>query len=247
MVRVAAAAVTCSAAGAAMVFCCACSSDGGVVTDGGSDATAEGGDAAVDAGGNTTGSPCNPVLQNCADPNDKCTYLKVNNAYSAICVAPTTYAFTKGELEPCNRASVGDDDCAKGFACLPNGAQGVFACFKACAADTDCAGTTKCVGITSFAPYFGACEPSCTLFGGDCDGGSCGGLYLDVSKAYDVAVCHANGSGTAGATCAVPWDCGPNLSCISSKCIADCDDTHPCADAGTCAGQGLPNDGGVCP
>ncbi len=219
---------------------CACSPDPGSA----SDATS---DVGIDGGPDTAGSPCNPVLQDCADPNDKCTFVRINGTYAPLCVAPSDWQFVQGSGEACDRTAPGDDDCAKGFACLPNGAPGSFACFRACASDSDCAAGSECVGITNVPPTFGACEPSCALFSGDCDAGSCGGLYLDISTNYDVAVCHTNGAGIAGGACAAIWDCGPNLSCVAQKCMIDCDNAHPCPDGGACASQGLANEGGVCP
>lgn len=180
------------------------------------------------------GAPCDPVLQNCADSANKCTYVKGDAGYAAVCVAPTDFQFTTPNGQACDRTVAGDDDCVKGQICIPSGLSGQFICWAACAKDGDCGANERCVAVTAKSPRDGVCEPTCTLFGTDCpQGESCGGFYLDTDGVNTAVVCHGIGSSGANQNCTTIWDCGANLTCLGGKCLPDCDSTHTCT-SGTC-------------
>jgi hypothetical protein len=188
---------------------------------------------------------CDLVTQNCTDPAaSKCAFVPTmdpSGMDAHACVAPSG---TNMEGQPCTRASLGDDDCAKGLICTLRGvATGSFVCRQFCHADTDCPSMQRCTSISNTIPTDGLCTPLCNPFGNDCTGGLVCGVLDDLigstmNKVKLSFTCRSAGAGQPGDACAADADCAANEICdtqTTMACIALCDDTHLCpgsADGG---------------
>jgi hypothetical protein len=228
-----------------------------------------GGDMTMSMGGDMTGGAmCDPVQQNCTDPNNpKCglvvTGTGMNRMVTGQCEPNGT---TTRDMMCMLDMTTGMDDCVKGTRCtatgLPMGSSPV--CRKFCGADGDCGTGQSCRASLGF----GVCIPSCTPFGTDCGAGAtCATTQTDVASTMTKPVrflsCRASGTTPLWGTCAASTDCGDNAVCPrgTQVCTPLCDGTHACpdmpnmADGGsgdggttptTCMPNGLPNGGGVC-
>lgn len=210
-------------------------------------------DAGADASlPDSAGAPCNPVKQDCADPSLRCKYISDGKNHTAAC-EPSNGDPPAQEGDVCTRGELGIDNCVIGTYCFNNGGSGALACRKTCATDAQCGAGAKCTGITTKAPYFGVCYPTCTPFGTDCGAGTCANSFADNDGVNSFDGCRSVGTTGVGQSCGAQWDCKPDMNCTgltpnSFTCNPMCDDAHPCGDAGACFPfSGLPKNGGVCP
>jgi len=74
----------------------------------------------------TTHEACNPILDDCVQPNMHCTYLAVANL--SVCKIAGTVA----DGATCQLRSSDAQDCMAGSACLQVGAGGTFKCVRMC-------------------------------------------------------------------------------------------------------------------
>ena len=227
-------------------------------TDGGADLVSPARDSGGGGGDMTkpASGACDPLKQNCTDPNNtKCTITDdgTGQGVATNCVAP---GGTKGESESCMRtgtgaASIGMDNCAKGYFCSGIGSLAMTPmrhCRKFCDADTACGAKQGCSSLTQ---DVGLCIPKCALFGTDCAAPlNCSNLVGDIDGKNAFTACRQPGTGAAGATCKDDFTCGADLICTDPQnggtCAAYCDASHACKTGKCTAITGLPNTGGAC-
>jgi hypothetical protein len=197
---------------------------------------------------------CDPVLQDCTDPNrPKCTVVPVacagcpTGALGRQCV-PLTGRQPLGGT--CTSSVSGLDDCDKGLICDAfHSPDGRFTCRRLCSGPGDCSGGTACAAIDD---RNGLCESPCTL-GAPCQAGlsSCRsrqGLGA-AGGAAAVLLCSPDGPmGIPGGYCATPdatMGCGPGLDCVIYACARLCGPALACPSGEQCA-QAAQDPGGHC-
>lgn len=222
-----------------------------------------GGDAGTGSSGSQASSSlsvapgdysCNPVTQNCANPDAKCELRDIGSGMA------TNYCDARGGGpiqvgQTCTREQVGEDNCAKGLICTRIGDQPNLACRKYCLTEADCGTGEGCadigftVGEDTGSARWGVCAQSCTAHSSTCPTDrTCGDMRLGPVSGAPKLYCRVNGNGPAGQTCAGSSDCLPNSVCESpaNTCKTVCDADHPCA-TGTCnAYNGGANGLGTC-
>ncbi len=213
--------------------------DAAVATDG-TDGDRPDGDA---------GAFCDPVIQSCPKPADKCTFVKIGADFVAACVSPGPYLSIRMEGDSCDRMRPGTDDCTKGLVCSPAGTPGQFACRTPCSWDSDCKPGQQCAAVTTLGEPYGICLPVCTPFSMDCGDGTCENGFIDNDGVTTFDACRSIGRGASGSPCSAGSDCAANMNCRGTAgftCTPQCDAAHACT-LGTCMTlQGVPNGGGVC-
>jgi hypothetical protein len=142
------------------------------------------------------------------------------------------------------------DDCKAGFYCTSTGnnvAAGTGTqpvCRKLCTATNTCTGQQQCANF--FGGDYGACLPTCTVFGTTCGSGyDCGfdveTLDSTMQTPKGMFICKKTGAGGVFADCQRNADCGANMWCDppaqgGNGCTPECDGTHACPS--------VPGDGG---
>jgi hypothetical protein len=183
---------------------------------------------------------CMTDLQDCPDPNQKCTVsIDTSNNWSTVC--RDIHENAVGIDVACMRDSdgntgVGRDNCDKLGYCTalgnPDGTFGIGfqTCRQFCRATSQCDGTHECMTLTDLVPADGICIDSCTALGTDTctDGAWC--EPKDNIQLESRGICVKGGTLTLGQTCggAVADDCATNLLCVShpdmtSTCDQVCD------------------------
>jgi hypothetical protein len=195
----------------------------------------------------TIGKACDPVAQDCTDPNLRCTVILESGDYFPACEPP--YGIPdKQEGQACSRTGPGHDNCVKGLHCLPEGVIAT-ACGKLCEKDSDCPPGAQCGTITTLLPPVGVCWKTCTPFGSECGSGTCSSGHYDSDGVTEFEACREIGGGTVGTSCSAQWDCVADTNCYGRSgftCTPMCDSTHAC-DGGTCMKiAGIAGDGGLC-
>jgi hypothetical protein len=185
---------------------------------------------------------CDPVAQDCPEASEKCTLVTGDSLEIEPGCRPETGAV--GLDQACTRGAggLGDDDCAAGLFCtfigvLPPDDGGTRFCRALCAAHADCGDGQRCARLVEN-PDRGFCGPSCEAFSTCPDAMTCGELYADIEGGLFDAflVCRPVGAVATGQACGAADDCGADHVCFdpglvggNERCLALCDETHPCA------------------
>jgi hypothetical protein len=208
-----------------------------------------GDDGAGGADGPGAGEECDPVAQDCADPEaPKCRLDLTDPLYiTALC------AEELGDLglgEPCSRPTEtqGVDDCAAGLYCSPIGEPlgdpQSRRCRTQCDAHDQC-GDGYCTLFNSaadgvFPPdvrAVGVCFEECDPLDPEAcvEGAHCGTSFaIDFTLA--ISCQPGDGDGEEGASCTRDTDCAPTLGCFGGACRPWCDlEDDGCAEGSVCA------------
>lgn len=204
-------------------------------------------------------SVCDPLAQNCAGADTKCTVIQNGNGMLASHCEPVM-----GENavdQPCMRTTDGGapgfDDCQRGAFCSSAGSINATVsarhCRAFCVTDTDCkAANSKCIAVTN---SDGICVPTCTPFdAATCPMDfECSVVSSDADGLNAYPTCRSVGATAQGQPCSNITDCVSNTRCIDAKndgkftCVAICDMSHACPAGATCRPiMGIPNKGGIC-
>jgi hypothetical protein len=211
--------------------------DGTGADDGDDDGGSDGGDATDDDdGGAFLAEPdgggleeCDPGLQDCSNPDEKCTAYLLEPGGCCVdankCV-PIIGHKRGGEL--CTRTEM-NDDCDKGFFCMTRNSAhtGEGVCFEFCVPDSD----GQCMETGGECSNFnGGVLPLCIL--------KCDPLLQDCPQnlgcygdhELDVFIClhpgYEEGSGRDGDECPHLMSCEPGLVCVDPPWVVGCSD--PC-------------------
>jgi len=233
------------------------------------------GDMAMSTSTDLAGQMCDPVTQNCTDPNNpKCGLVISGTGMNRMITGQCEPNGTAARDTMCTiDMTTGMDDCVKGTRCtatgLPMGSMPLCRLF--CGKDADCGTGQSCRaaiggGGGGTTTPIGICIPSCTPFGTDCGTGkTCAMTNTDIASTMTKRVlflsCRATGTTPLWATCQASTDCVDNAVCsrATMTCVPLCDNSNACpnmpdqSDAGTggstpttCMPDGLPNNGGTC-
>lgn len=180
---------------------------------------------------------CDLVLQDC--PADQGCYEGRDASGNAMTFCGPSGMAAAGE------ACVAANDCAPGLVCLLS-----RVCARYCCPDADaCPAGEVCVAAS--AERSGTCfrDRDCTVL----PNAGCAATEMCLVLARDVTDCVPRGAGAEGAACASPFECGPDLLCVSATggtaaCRALCDVTgSSCTSPLRCVGVDvLPTGVGVC-
>jgi hypothetical protein len=162
------------------------------------------------------GEQCDPVCQQGCECG-RCNLVGDNMGGAKLdCVPPGAKA--RGEF--CNVAS---DDCGAGLVCLleqcmpenPDAGPQLGRCYRYCAGDQHCDGTSCNVNIVTAAGAMSACQlppRACDPVVGN---GTCGntmlGCYIDSNGR---TFCECSGTAALGEPCGVFTDCVPGFRCV---------------------------------
>jgi hypothetical protein len=209
-------------------------SSSGAPDDGGSTGTDEGwttddGWPTGDGGAFIYGEPdggvvgqCDPGLQDCPNPDEKCTAYVTEPGYCCVdankCV-PIIGDKTFGEL--CDRTEE-NDDCDKGLFCMAksSGSTGQGVCLEFCVPNDpgSCESGGECRPLND--GVLPLCETRCDPLQQDCPPQT--GCYAG----FDILVCavpaHEDGKGNDGDECYAVQDCVPGLICVNAESTAGC-------------------------
>lgn len=191
---------------------------------------------------------CDYRAQDCG-AGQRCTAVNAGNQ-SSLPVMPTCIAVTGAKKldEDCARgevvglSNIGYDDCEAGLFCSGYSLEAGKSrkCRELCLSATDCPSDRTCLWLGSDVPVSGVCVPSCQVLGNNCAGALTCRRYgaLDEHGAVKtMGTCEATGAKALGEACGSGPDCGAGLFCHASarKCVAYCDDQHPCNGGKTCS------------
>jgi hypothetical protein len=171
---------------------------------------------------------CDPGLQDCPLEDEKCTAYATEEGFCCVdankCVP---IIGDKGFGETCERTQE-NDDCAKGFFCMPetSGGTGAGVCLEFCVpyAPEQCVFGGVCVPFND--GVLPLCETECDPLLQDCPQGW--GCY----PAYDKFICAkpapVDGTGSDGADCFEFQSCLPGLVCVVDDSTAGCTSNACC-------------------
>jgi hypothetical protein len=215
--------------------------DGGTTGDGDGE-TGDGGtgdgDTSEGDGGVFIGAPdegavgdCDPGLQDCPDPNEKCTAYVTEPGYCCVdankCV-PIIGNKTFGDI--CERTA-DNDDCDKGFFCMTStsGSTGQGFCLEFCVPgdDTTCEHGGTCQSFND--GVLPICEEECDPVLQNCPND------MVCVWAFDIFICAYSGepgTGDYGDDCYTVQSCLPGLVCVSADAYGpDCTGGDACCTA----------------
>jgi len=165
---------------------------------------------------------CDPGLQDCPNPDEKCTAYVSEPGYCCVdankCV-PIIGNKTFGEI--CERTEE-NDDCDKGFFCMAktSGSTGQGVCLEFCVpnAPDQCQFGGACMPFND--GVLPICETECDPLLQDCP--EEWGCYA----AFDIFVCatpgHEDGEGFDGDECYAIQSCVPGFECVVGDATAGC-------------------------
>lgn len=214
------------------------STSGGVTSQGSDSATSTSsgtsGTSTSSSGGGFIDPPdggvegqCDPGLQDCPNPDEKCTgYVTMPGDCCVDANHCVPMMGMKQFGEPCTRID-GNDDCDKGLFCMTktSGSTGEGICLEYCVVDdpSSCENGGSCLAFNDGA--LPLCEEECDPLLQDCQGSQ--GCY----PAFDRFVCavpNLDQGGGDGDPCYTIQSCQPGLGCVSADSLSDCQDTACC-------------------
>jgi len=197
-------------------------------SSGSDSSTGDDGGAFIEEPDSSPNGHCEPTLQDCPNPDEKCTSYVTETGY--CCVDANKCVPIIGDVgfgEPCTRGP-DNDDCQKGLFCMTetSGSTGPGTCLAYCryeGGDFTCEYGGEC-WVTGEGT-FTICSQQCDPLAQDCNPGD-GCYFVPV---WEIPICartdHPPGEGTDGDPCAAIQACEPGLLCLDgslqSWCAAD--------------------------
>ena len=188
-------------------------------TGGGDGSSSESGGAgsSESGGSDSTGSPdavpCDPIAQDCEDPDAPKCGLRWNNGAPALTECePQLGDDALGE--PCELPNdfIGEDTCLPGLFCSIWGVAEGRACRAICT-EGSCDDGEACMVL--FGGIYGVCNPTCDFGSDECpDGTTCFPLPA-LNEQGSAALCRQTGPGELGDDCDGGPNCGDGLMCVS--------------------------------
>ena len=226
-----------------LVLVVACGDDDGASPDSSTDADAQADttDTRPDApdasdGADTSGPPCNPILQTGCGPDQNCTFVAAASTASCVDAGPV----------PANGACAVESRCKTGV-CMSINATDNY-CYQVCDKDADCgAGTANvCLLVNglAFKVYkIPGIYEECSLLDQSCS--ETGKACYAVSGEPE-PICLTEGTGAPGSECNTAAACTKGNACVNDVCRALCDPdvANSCGATATC--RDFFDDAGYC-
>jgi hypothetical protein len=195
--------------------------------DGGTGSGSDGGAFIAEPDGGVVGQ-CDPGLQDCPNPDEKCTSYATEPGTCCVDANRCVPIIGDGQAgDDCTRTDE-NDTCDKGFFCTTQTSAGTGDgyCEEYCVANdpASCESGGTCI------PYNDGVHPLCRVecdpLLQDCDVGY--GCYA----AFDMFVCgkpaHDPGEGQDDGECYTTRSCEPGLACVNADATANCDTGSCC-------------------
>ncbi len=157
--------------------------------------------------------PCDPIAQDCVDPETPKCGLRWNNGDPALTACEPQLG-DDGLGEACELPGnfLGEDTCAPGLFCSIWGVAEGRACRAICT-EGSCDAGEECMVL--FGGIYGVCSPTCAFGSDECpDGTTCFPLPA-INEQGSETICRQTGPGELGDDCDGGPQCGDGLMCVS--------------------------------
>lgn len=183
----------------------------GTSTESGASGSSESG--GPDSTGSTDAVPCDPIAQDCADPDAPKCGLRWNNGAPALTACePLLGDDGLGEACELPGSFVGEDTCLPGLFCSIWGVAEGRACRSICT-EGSCDAGEDCMVL--FGGIYGVCSPTCAFGADECpDGTTCHPMPA-LNEQGSETICLQTGVGELGDDCDGGSGCGDGLICVS--------------------------------
>lgn len=184
---------------------------------------------------------CDPVLQDCVEPEASKCELRFDGEFSFTCFEPTGDV-PEGEACSINDDELGSDDCGAGSICTgfssPE-APRTRRCRQFCSPEVDCEDPARACAVLERSS-FGICHPSCDPVDDSCGEGVMCADFLGLEDRMEW-VCFTEGTLPDGDECELTRECSKGSGCFDGisdtlikRCRPVCTEDADCSDTAGC-------------